>query len=110
MALAYAVRRRGQAGDFQIRLVDITLDAAYAAGGYALSSQQMGLGSNGTVLAVIPIGARGGFFGDWNQTTGLLMIRDASGVAGAASPEVGNANAAINGVVVRCLVIGVGAG
>jgi len=91
-----------------VRVVDITFDASYAAGGYALSARSLGLGANGVVIAVIPVGSRGGFFADYNQGTGALMVRDASGSVGAASTEVGNNNANINGVVQRCVVLGKG--
>lgn len=107
MALGYNIVRRGSFGDLWYRIVDITLDNAYLAGGYDLDERSVGLGSNGSIDFVLA-SARGGFFTDWNPATGRLMIRDASGVAGAASPEVANANANINGVVVRCFVIGRG--
>lgn len=109
MALAYNVRRRGSAGDLNFRMVDVTLDASYAAGGYLLSAQQMGFGLNGTILYVLASN-RGGFFFDWDFTNSRLMVRDASGVAGAASPEVANNNANINNLVVRLLAFGVGHG
>ncbi len=108
MALAYAVAGRGALGDMWFKVVDITLDAAYAAGGYALSTLAVGLGANGTILAVIPLGARGGFLYEWNQTTNRLMVRDVSGAVGTATPEVANALAALNGIVVRCIVLGKG--
>lgn len=110
MALAYSIKRRGQSGDFQFRLVDITLDNAYAAGGYALSAQQMGLGLNGVILAVIGLGVKAGFLTEWDQVNLKLMVRDASGGVGAATPEVANALAGLNGLVTRVFVIGVGTG
>lgn len=108
MALGYNIVGRGAVGDMWLKIVDLTFDASYAAGGYALSAKSLGLGTNGVILAVIPVGSRGGFFADYNQGTGALMVRDASGTAGAASPEVPNNAAAISGVVQRCLVLGKG--
>lgn len=109
MALTYSVKKRLQAGELSIRVVDVTLDAAYAAGGYVLSAQQMGFGLNGQIFLVLA-SARGGFFFDWDQVNSKLLVRDATGAAGAASPEVGNANANINALVVRVIAFGNGQG
>ena len=109
MALTYSVKKRLQAGELSIRIVDVTLDNAYLAGGYALSAQQLGFGLNGKIHFVLA-SARGGFFFDWDHTNSKLMVRDATGAAGAASPEVGNANANINALVVRLMVFGDGQG
>jgi len=111
MALAYSIKRRGSAGDLNYRIVDITLDAAYAAGGYTLVPQFMGFGSNGTLmLAVVGGGGRAGFFMEYDQVANKLMVRDFSGGVGVASPEVANSLAALNGVVVRVLAWGIGQG
>lgn len=108
MALGYSVVNRSAFGDLFARVVDVTLDNAYQAGGYTPDPQGLGFGKNGVILAMIPVGSRGGFFTDFSG--GKLMVRDASGAAGAASPEVGNNNAAINGLVQRFLVLGKGQG
>lgn len=111
MALTYAIKRRGAEGDLAIRIVDVTLGAGdYLAGGYALSAQGMGFGSNGTVYFVAAPAVAGGFLLEWVPSTGKLMIRDASGGVGAASPEVANALAALNGLVIRVLAFGIGHG
>jgi hypothetical protein len=108
MALAYNVRNRGAFGDLSTRVVDITFDAAYAAGGYTLDTRQCGFGANGTILQAV--GGNGGFFADLSPSTGKLLIRDASGAAGAVSPEVPNNAAALNTVVMRLLLLGKGQG
>lgn len=109
MALGYAVRDRSAFGDLTVRIVDITLDNAYAAGGYTLDPRSCGFGLNGTILHC-DVGVAGGFLMEYSPSTGKLLVRDASGVAGAASPEVANNNAAINNVVVRAKMLGKGHG
>jgi hypothetical protein len=109
MALGYTVRDRGSFGDLFTRLVDITFDASYAGGGYALDARQCGFGVNGQILMALS-GAIGGFFTELSPSTGKLLVRDASGAAGAVSPEVPNNAAALNGVVGRVLLFGKGQG
>lgn len=109
MALAYSIKDRSAFGDLFVRVADITLDAAYAAGGYALTPQLLGFGANGTILHVAS-GVVGGFLTEWNPATGKLMVRDSSGGVGAASPEVANSLAALNGLVVRVVAYGKGQG
>ena len=110
MALGYVIRDRSAFGDLFTRLVDITLDNAYAALGYTLDARACGFGANGTILFGMTGGSSGGFFAEVDSVTGKLKIRDASGTAGAVSPEVPNNAAALNGVVVRVLLIGKGQG
>lgn len=107
MALGYSIVGRGAFGDLWFKIVDFTLDNAYAAGGYSIDPKSVGLGGNGVVLGVIPM-SNPGFIVDYNQATGKLRIRDASGAVGAATPEAANNLAALNGLVVRALVIGKG--
>jgi hypothetical protein len=109
MALTYSIKDRSAFGDLFARIVDITFDAAYAAGGYALDPLQCGFGKNGTILHV-DVGVAGGFFPEYIPSTGRLAVRDASGAAGAASPEVANNAAGISGVVCRCKILGKGQG
>lgn len=109
MALAYNVRRRLNAGDLSIRMVDVTLDAAYAAGGYTLTPKDMGFGTNGTILLVLS-GLADGFLTEWDEAASKLKIRDYSTAADAAAREVTNALAGLNGVVVRCIAFGIGHG
>lgn len=110
MALSYTVRDRSAFGDLFTRVVDITLDNAYQAGGYTLDTRQCGFGANGQILMGTTGGANGGFFLELSPTTGKLMVRDASGAAGAISPEVPNNAAALNGVVSRVMLFGKGQG
>jgi hypothetical protein len=110
VALAYSIVDRGTAGDLAFRIVDITLDAAYVSpGGYVLSAQSLGFGSNGIIYGVIPM-SNPGFIMDYNPATKSLRVRDASGGVGAATPEAAANLAALNGLVVRCFVLGKGHG
>jgi hypothetical protein len=111
VALGYSIVRRGTFGDLAYRIVDITLDAAYAAGGYSLTPQSMGFGSNGTILFVLVSGGGpDGFFAEWDETGAKLKFRDASGGVGAATPEVANNLAGLNAVKVRVMALGIGHG
>lgn len=96
------------AGQLWARIVDFVADAAYPTGGYVIDPRQVGIGVNGVVLGVIPMGASGGFFAEYVPGTTALRIRDASGGVGAASPEVAANLAALNGVTFRLLVLGLG--
>lgn len=107
MALAYNIRGRGSLGDMWVKTVDITLDAAYAAGGYTLDPKGLGLGNAGVIFGIVPM-SNPGFIMDWDPVASKLRVRDASGGVGAATPEVANALAGLNGLVVRCLVLGKG--
>jgi hypothetical protein len=107
MAPSVAIKKRGAAGDMWFRTVDITLDATYAAGGWALTPAQLGFGANG-VIQMVDVGTRGGFLFEWDQVNNKLMARDCSGGVGVATPEAANALAALNGLVVRALVFGSG--
>src|SRR5262245_50614474 len=108
MALSYVVRDRSAFGDLFTRLVDITFDNAYQAGGYTLDARACGFGANGTILSAL--GSNGGFFADLSHSTGKLLVRDSSGAGGAVSPEVPNNAAALNTVVMRLLLLGKGQG
>ena len=109
MALGYSIKARGSFGDLNYRIVDVTLDNAYLAGGYSLSPQQLGFGSNGTVLFVLAPSSDG-FLPEFDEATGKLKIRDSSGAAGVATPEVANSLAALAGLVCRVFAMGRGHG
>ena len=109
MAVGYVIRRRGSVGDMNYRVVDITYDANYAAGGYLLDTKQCGFGTNGQIIHVNG-GVGGGFLTEYAPSTGKLLVRDASGAAGTATPEVANNLAALSGVVARLMLFGIGQG
>jgi hypothetical protein len=92
-----------------VRVVDVTLDNTYAAGGWVLDPQALGFGKNGVIVAVNPINDVTGRFLFWDRTTGKLVCRDASGGANAATPEITTLTQ-MNGVVARCVVYGKGQG
>lgn len=109
MALGYNIVGRGTFGDLFVRVVDVTLDNTYPAGGWPLSAQSLGFGANGVILGVIPFSDGTGRFVSWDRAANKLMVRDASGAANAASPEITTV-AQMNAVVIRCLVLGKGQG
>jgi len=59
-------------GDRRVSIVNVTGDASYATGGYALTNQQIG-GDLETDL-VIPTTATTGHTAAWNASTGKLMF------------------------------------
>jgi hypothetical protein len=109
MALSYNIVGRGTVGDMFVRVVDITLDNSYPAGGWPLSAAGLGFGTNGTVYAVMPFNDVTGRFPFWDRANNKLMIRDASGAANAASPEITTVTQ-MSGVVCRCVCYGKGQG
>jgi hypothetical protein len=111
MAAAATVVDRGAFGDLFSRIVDVTLDSSYPAGGYPLASKDLGFGQNGVVFFVDGSGysKTGGWAAGWDYTNGKLQIFDASGAANAAGHEV-IATTVLTGVVVRLLCLGKGQG
>jgi hypothetical protein len=108
MAAVAAIKKRMQAGDLQIRVVDITLDNSYPAGGWALTPQQLGLGLNGVVWFVL-LPELNGFSYEWDYVNNKLVSKWGGG-ANAANANYTTAGAAQNGFVVRAMVFGTGAG
>lgn len=110
MAATAAIIKRGASGDLFERIVDVTLDASYPAGGYALTPQQLGFGLNGSILMVLGAASKtAGWDAAWDYTNGKLQVFDGSGAANVAMHEVAAATV-LTGVVVRLLVKGVGQG
>ena len=115
MAATPTVVDRGAAGDLFFRIVDVLLDGSYPnpgpTGGYALTPQQLGFGSNGTIFAVFCTmsKAASGFLIGWDYTNGKLQVFDGSGAANALMHEVANATA-LSAIVARLLVFGKGQG
>jgi len=109
VALGVNIVERGSAGPLFFRVVDLTLDNAYAAGGYAITPAQLGFGANGVIYGV-QSGVAGGFLTEWDQANKKLKCRDVSGGVGAVTPECANNLAALNGIVARVLAWGKGQG
>lgn len=73
MAIAYSIVRRMP--DIQKAIVDVTLDAAYGAGGYALTPNSLGmLAAPDMVDPQVVTTAGAGFVPSWNQQTGKLQM------------------------------------
>ena len=110
MAATTQIVKRGASGDMFERVVDVTLDASYPAGGYALTPQQLGLGLNGQIVFVDGNASKtGGWEVGWDYTNSKLQVFDSSGAVNGAMHEVAAATV-LTGVVVRLLVKGIGQG
>jgi hypothetical protein len=93
------------------RIVDVTLDGSYPAGGYPLTPAQLGLGASGQVFMVDPctVSKTTGWLVGWDYTNAKLQVFDGSGAANAAMNQVAAATV-LTGVVVRLFVMGFGQG
>lgn len=110
MAASAQVVARGSAGDLFYRIVDVTLDGSYPAGGYPLAAKDLGLGTNGVVLFIDISGSKtGGWPVGYDYTNGKLQVFDSSGAANAVAHEV-IATTALTGVIARLMVWGRGQG
>lgn len=107
---SHSIVDRGAAGDLFFRIVDVTLNNAYDAGGWVLTPKNLGFGTNGVIYGVIVMNDNAtGRLIDWDQANKKLIVRDASGAANAATPEITTVTQ-MNGVVVRLLAVGKGQG
>lgn len=98
MALGYAIVKKGVAGNFRLNVVDVTLDGAYAAGGYDLDEASLGVSSvsfiapvNATSVGVLPV---------YNHTTGKLLL-----YKGASTVTVTSGNAAFTELATNDTII-----
>ena len=107
MALAFSATRlpikRYATGGYRFHLVNITFDALYAAGGYAIAASDVGLARN--IAALLP-GGVAGFVPVWNAATGKLLIYVTGSGSGALLSEAGTNQANLTGLVCTALVIG----
>lgn len=94
----------------EIRVVDVLFDNSYPAGGYALTSRQLGFGSTGVILAVLGATSKGaGWEVGWDYANAKLQAFDSSGAANAAPHEVA-ATTDLSAVTARLVVLGQGQG
>jgi hypothetical protein len=108
MAASATVVRRGASGDE--RIVDVTLDSSYPAGGYPLTSKDLGFGGSGRIdLVDVSMSKTGGWEAAWDYTNSKLQVFDSSAAANAVAHEV-IATTVLTGVVVRLFVKGSGQG
>lgn len=110
MAATASVVARGAAGDLFFRVVDVTLDGSYPAGGYPLAAKDLGFGTNGTIVFIdADVSKTGLWTVAWDYTNGKLQVIDGSGAANAAGHEV-IATTVLTGVVARVMAWGRGQG
>lgn len=116
MALAFAQVKpqpRDAWGQFEVRMVDVTLDASYVnPGGYMITAAQLGFGANGLILfAILPEIA--GYSLEWTPNAGFnsgkLSVRQNS-AGSAPNAEVPTNAAGINGLIPRIVFLGYGNG
>jgi hypothetical protein len=95
-------------GQLSVRIMDITLDGSYAAGGYAVTPQQAGFGQGGVIVySILP--EINGYSLEWVPATAKLKVLQ-NGAGSAPNAEVANNAAGINGLVARVLFLGYGVG
>lgn len=91
-------------GNRRLVVTDITLDnTAYTTGGYALTAQQLGLGSvaygDAAVKTVVAAGPVGAFLDCANPLAPKLKLNNAAA-------EMGNGTATLTGVIVEVTAVG----
>lgn len=103
MALTFGTTKRiniKDAGGWRFGIVDITLDGAYAAGGWEITAANLGIS---TLYLLIPASARSGYVLEWDQVNGKLKAyQEADGATAMGEIDAGD----LDTVVVRCLYIG----
>jgi hypothetical protein len=111
MAATVNIVDRGAAGDLFFRIVDITLDNSYPAGGYPLTPQQLGFGANGQIIMgdSATVSRTGGWLVGWDSVNQKLQVFDGSGAANAVMHEIAAATSLV-GVIARMIVFGKGQG
>lgn len=87
----------------KLTLTRITLDNAYAAGGYALTAANLGL--RGRIDGVVPGGVPG-FVISWNQATKKLQAYKTGAAVSTALAEAANSEAGLNGLIVTVAAFG----
>lgn len=112
MTVTTNVVRRDTLGGTMFRVVDLTLDNSYPTGGWAITPQMAGFGTNGSVIHVYGISSKDGYSLGWDEVNKKLKVFQGDNTNAASAPgvELPNASAVMNGKVVRALVIGYGHG
>lgn len=108
MAVVAALKKRMQAGELQIRVVDLTLDNNYPVGGWPVTPQQLGLGTNGQVWYMV-LPELNGYSFEWDYINNKLKALQGGGAA-APNAVLAGASAVLNAAVLRCVAFGYGNG
>jgi hypothetical protein len=110
MAIAYTVVQKGVLGNWAANLVDIALDATYAAGGYAIDPASCGLAAIQFFQGYMKTGEVFGL--DYNHTTAKLKVYKGAATvtvttgSGTFSEMATNDSYVSATTIVRALVIG----
>jgi hypothetical protein len=113
MAIAYTVVQKGSLGNWAANLIDIALDATYAAGGYTIDPASCGLSAIAYFQGYMKTGEN--FVVNYNHTAAKIeILKGASTVtvttgSGAFSEMATNDTYVSATTIVRALVIGVSA-
>lgn len=109
MAIVASIVKTGVPGDLAYHIVDLTLDAAYPAGGYAITPATFGLSS---IDFLHVSGARGsaggataGLVWEWDHVNSKLKAYRAPAAINLELLEAANTMVS-TATVLRCLVIG----
>jgi len=106
MALTFTKRAKMPPlrGGMMMTVYDITFDTAGPT--WAVTAANVGLPTNGTLLAVIPAGGTPGGYGVWWDRANALLraYEEADGAAAMGVADAGD----LNGTIITCLCIGYG--
>jgi hypothetical protein len=83
------------AGGRRFRVVEVTTDGAYAAGGYAITAANLGL--EGAIELVIPGGGTGGFVPGWDHANKKLKFYKTGSALSGELAECAANEAGLNG-------------
>lgn len=109
MAITTSIVGRDTLGSRAARFVEVTLDALYVSGGWAVTPKQLGLGTNGKIHGVIVLNPiLGGYTVVWDSSTQKLNVYETT-VAGGVQVELTTATA-MDTLVVELVAVGYGQG
>lgn len=109
MAITTSIVGRDTLGSRAARFVEVTLDALYVSGGWALTPKQLGLGTNGKVHGVIVLNPiLGLYYVQYESATAKLNVYESTGAAGVLR-ELTTANA-MDTLVAKLVAVGYGQG
>ncbi len=104
MALTFtAVKRFKPQSGIRRGIIDITLDAAYAAGGWAITAANLSIKGAGVILNLIVPAHKNGYHLEWDQVNSKIKAYQEQDTA-AASKEIDAGD--LNTQVIRCEYVG----
>lgn len=110
---AFVIKRRGNFGELSMRIVDVTLNNNYDAGGWAVTAKQLGFGLSGEIDALIGGDMiLDGYYLGYDRTNKKLMVRqgDNDNISDSPGIELAGASSVMNAKVARLVFVGRGHG